>query len=91
MLKPLGEFIAIKPIEEEKTETGLFLPEVSEKPSIGEVVAVGEGKVLKDQVIPPKVKVGDKVLFIKYAPTEVKHEGEKYFFLREDSILAIIE
>ncbi len=93
-VKPLYDRVLIKRIEEEeKTEAGIIIPDAAkEKPMQGEVIAVGEGRVSDDgKVIPLKVKVGDKVLFSKYAGTEVKIKGEEYLIMREDDIMAIIE
>jgi chaperonin GroES len=94
-LKPLYDRVVIKRVEEEvtKTPTGIIIPDTAkEKPQIGEVVAVGEGKMLENgNIVPLKVKVGDKVYFSKYAGNEVKIDGEELIILREDDILAIIE
>ncbi|NLW58828.1 MAG: co-chaperone GroES [Firmicutes bacterium] len=93
-IKPLGERIVIKVLEsEEKTKSGIVLPDTAkEKPQMGEVLAVGSGKTLENgQKVPMEVKVGDKVLFAKYAGTEVKLDGEEYMVLKEGDVLAIIE
>ena len=78
--------------QEEKTASGIFLPDTAkEKPSQGEVVAVGPGKVQDDgKRVALDVKVGDKIIFSKYAGTEVKFEGTKYLIVSERDILAII-
>ncbi|MCL6590186.1 MAG: co-chaperone GroES [Firmicutes bacterium] len=92
-IKPLGERIVVKPLEsEERTKSGIVLPDTAkEKPQMGKVLAVGAGKVLDNgQKIPLEVKAGDKVLFAKYAGTEVKLDGEEYMVLKENDILAII-
>ncbi|HEY8391245.1 MAG TPA: co-chaperone GroES [Capillibacterium sp.] len=92
-IKPLGERIVIKVVEsEEKTKSGIVLPDTAkEKPQIGEVLAVGPGKVLENgQRLAMEVKVGDKVLFAKYAGTEVKLDGEEYMVLKESDVLAIL-
>ena len=92
-IKPLGERIVIKVLEsEEKTKSGIVLPDTAkEKPQMGEVLAVGSGKTLENgEKIPLEVKVGDKVLFAKYAGTEVKLDGEEYMVLKESDVLAII-
>jgi len=84
-IKPLGERIIVKPLkQEEKTEGGIFLPETAskEKPQRGNVIAVGPDF--------KGVKKGDKVLFAKYAGTEIKIEDEEYLVLGEDDVLAII-
>jgi chaperonin GroES len=94
-ITPLRDKVVVKRLEEveERTPGGIIIPDTAkEKPQIGEVVAVGKGKILQDgKVIPPEVKVGDKVLFAKYAGTEVKIEGEEYLIMSEDEILGIIE
>lgn len=93
MLKPLGDRVVIRVFEqEEKTASGIFLPDTAkEKPSQGEVVAVGPGKVQDDgKRVALDVKVGDKIIFSKYAGTEVKFEGTKYLIVSERDILAII-
>ena len=93
MLKPLGDRVVIRVLEqEEKTASGIFLPDTAkEKPSQGEVVAVGPGKLQGDgKRVALDVKVGDKIIFSKYAGTEVKFEGTKYLIVSERDILAII-
>jgi chaperonin GroES len=92
-IRPLQDRILVKRLEgEEKTKGGIIIPDsAKEKPQEGEIVAVGNGKVLengtKQQL---DVKVGDKVLFSKYAGTEVKIEGDEYTIMREDDILGIV-
>lgn len=91
-LKPLGDRVVVKPIEQEETTAGgIVLPDTAkEKPQRGEVLAVGTGKLLDNgERVPLEVKVGDKVLYAKYAGTEVKIEGETYLIMRESDILAI--
>lgn len=93
-LRPLQDRIIVKRVEEEtKTAGGLFIPETAkEKPQQGEVVAVGKGKRGEDgKVFPVDLKVGDKVLFGKYAGSEVKLDGNDYLIMREDDILGVIE
>ena len=93
-LRPLQDRIIVKRLEEEtKTAGGIFIPETAkEKPQKGEVIAVGKGKKTEDgKVIPVDVKKGDKVLFGKYAGTEIKIDGEEYLIMREDDILGIME
>jgi chaperonin GroES len=93
-VKPLKDRIVIKRLEgEEKTKGGIIIPDAAkEKPLEGIVVAVGSGRVTeKGEVVALEVKVGDKVLFGRYAGTEVKIEDEEHLLLREDDILAIIE
>jgi chaperonin GroES len=92
-IKPLGERIVLKVLEgEERTKSGIVLPDTAkEKPQTGKVLAVGSGKVLDNgQRVAPDVKVGDKVLFAKYAGTEVKLDGEEYMVLKESDIFAIV-
>ena len=92
-LKPLADRVVIKPSPaEEKTKGGIILPDTAkEKPVIGEVVAVGPGKVTEDgKKVSPEVKVGDKVLYGKYSGTEVTVEGEEYLIMREADIFAIV-
>lgn len=93
-LRPLQDRIIVKRVEEEtRTAGGLFIPETAkEKPQRGEIVAVGNGKKTEDgKVLPLDVKVGDKVLFGKYAGTEIKVDGEEYLMMREDDLLAVVE
>lgn len=92
-IKPLGERVVIKVLEsEEKTKSGILLPDTAkEKPQLGKVVAIGPGKTLDNgQKVALDVKTGDKVLFAKYAGTEVKLDGEEYTVLKETDILAIV-
>ena len=105
-IKPLSDHVLIEPIKgEEKTKTGIFLPDTAskEKPEEGKVVAVGPGKTTEDgKIIMMSVKPGDKVLFIppetgsrfggkKYGPNEIKVDGKEYLIASESDILAIIE
>ena len=93
-LKPLSDRILVKRLSsEEKTAGGLYIPDTAkEKPTKGEVVAVGPGKVADDgKRIAPTVKAGDMVLFNKYAGTQVELDGVEHLVMREDDILAIIE
>jgi chaperonin GroES len=92
-LKPLGDRLVIKPLEQEEvTASGIVLPETAkEKPQKGEVLAVGPGARDEDgKRIAMDVKAGDKVLFAKYAGTEVKIDSEKVLILRESDVLAIV-
>jgi chaperonin GroES len=94
MLKPLGDRVVIEPQEkEEKTASGIVLPDsAKEKPQEGRVVAVGAGKVSdKGERIALDVKEGEKVIYSKYAGTEVKYDGKKYLVVRQDDVLAIVE
>ncbi|MBA2876903.1 co-chaperone GroES [Thermaerobacillus caldiproteolyticus] len=93
MLKPLGDRVVIELVEtEEKTASGIVLPDTAkEKPQEGKVVAVGTGRVLDSgERVAPEVAVGDRIIFSKYAGTEVKYEGKEYLILRESDILAVI-
>ncbi|HEX2769001.1 MAG TPA: co-chaperone GroES [Geobacteraceae bacterium] len=93
-LRPLQDRILVKRIEEEaKTAGGIYIPDTAkEKPVMGQVVSVGNGKKAEDgKIIPLDVKAGDRVLFGKYSGSEVKVEGEEYLIMREDDILGIIE
>ncbi len=94
-IRPLRDHILIEPLkQEEKTATGLYLPATAEKerPEQGKVVAVGLGKFDRNgERIPMEVKKGDKVLFSKYGPNELKIDGKEYLVAREEDILAIIE
>jgi chaperonin GroES len=93
-LKPLADRLVVKPLEqEETTASGIILPETAkEKPQEGEVLAVGPGRYGdEDERIPMDVKVGDVVLFAKYAGTEIKLNDTKYLIMKESDILAIVE
>lgn len=93
-IRPLGDRVVVKAAgREEKTQSGIYLPDtVQEKPQEATVVAVGPGKMLDDgKRAPMDVKAGDRVLFSKYAGTEVKQLDEDLLILRESDILAIIE
>jgi chaperonin GroES len=93
-LRPLHDRILVKRVESETTSKGgIIIPEnAKEKPLEGEIVAVGSGRVLEDgSVRPLQVKAGDRVLFAKYAETEVKVGGENFLLLREDDLLGVIE
>ncbi len=93
-IRPLGDRLLVKRIEEEaKSKGGIIIPDsAKEKPQEGEVVAVGKGKMLEDgKVVPLEVKAGDRILFGKYAGTDVKIEGEEHLIMREDDVLGIIE
>jgi chaperonin GroES len=93
-IRPLQDRVIVKRVEEEeKTKGGIIIPETAkEKPMEGKVIAVGKGKVLEDGKIHPlDVKAGDRVLFGKYAGTEVKIDGEEHLIMREDDILGVIE
>ena len=92
-IRPLQDRIIVRRLEEEeKTKGGIIIPDAAkEKPMQGEVVAAGKGKVSEDgKVMPLDVKVGDKILFGKYAGTEVKLDGEDYLIMREDDVLGVL-
>jgi chaperonin GroES len=93
-IRPLQDRIVVKRLaEEEKTKGGIIIPDAAkEKPIEGEVIAVGNGKVLEDgKVRPLDVKAGDRVLFGKYSGTEIKLDGQEHLILREEEILGVIE
>ena len=92
--RPLHDRVLVKRVEEEaKTAGGIIIPDTAkEKPQEGKIVAVGKGKVGEDgKVQPLDVKKGDRILFGKYAGTEIKLEGEDHLILREDDILGVLE
>ena len=92
-IKPLADRLVVKPAPaEEKTKGGIILPDTAkEKPVIGEVVAIGTGRVLDNGTRQPlEVKVGDKVLYGKYSGTEVTLDGEEYMIMRESDLFAIL-
>jgi len=94
MLKPLADRVIIEVLaKEDITKSGIVLPDTAkEKPQEGKIVAVGSGKVLENgQKVAPEVKVGDKVIFSKYAGNEVKVEDKEYLILSERDVLAVIE
>jgi chaperonin GroES len=93
-VRPLHDRIIVKRLEEEeKTKGGIIIPDTAkEKPIEGKVIAVGDGKIKKDGTkIPMEVKKGNRVLFVKFAGTEIKIDGEEHLMMKEDDILAIIE
>lgn len=92
-LVPLGDKVVIKQMEaEEKTKSGIVLPTQSkEKPQEAEVVAVGPGGMVNDVKVEMVLKEGDKVIYSKYAGTEIKFEGETYIIIKQNDILAIVQ
>ena len=93
-IRPLHDRVIVKRTEEEKTSPGgIVIPDsAAEKPIKGEVIAVGNGKLLDNgERVTPAVKPGDKVLFGKYSGTEVKVDGTEYLVMREDDIMGILE
>jgi chaperonin GroES len=94
-LTPLGDRVLVKRIDsgEEEVRGGIVIPDTAkEKPQEGEVVAVGEGKVLDSgQKVEMSVKAGDRILFGKYSGTEVKLDGEEYLIMREEEVLGVLQ
>ena len=93
-IRPLHDRVIVKRLEEqEQARGGIIIPDTAkEKPQRGEVIAVGQGKTLDNGTrVEPGVKAGDRILFGKYAGTEVKLEDDEYLILREDEILAVLE
>lgn len=93
-IRPLHDRLIVKRFEEEeRTKGGIIIPDnAKEKPQEGEVIAVGSGKVLEDgKKAPLEVKKGDRVLFGKYAGTEIKIDGNEYLMMREEDILGIVD
>ncbi|WP_018111012.1 co-chaperone GroES [Thermus igniterrae] len=93
VIKPLGDRVVVKRIEEEpKTKGGIVLPDTAkEKPQKGKVIAVGSGRVLENgQKVPLEVKEGDIVVFAKYGGTEIEIDGEEYVILSERDLLAVL-
>ncbi len=93
-IRPLHDRLIVERVEEEtKTAGGLIIPDTAkEKPQQGKVIAVGKGKVTEEgKVLGMDVKAGDRILFGKYAGTEIKIEGKEYLIMREDDILGVVE
>jgi chaperonin GroES len=93
-IRPLQDRIIVKRVqEEEKTKGGIIIPDsAKEKPIEGKVIAAGNGKVLEDgKVRPLDIKSGDRVLFSKYAGTEIKLEGDEVLIMREEDVLGVVE
>ena len=92
-VRPLHDRILVRRIEEKETvKGGIIIPDTAkEKPQEGEVIAVGNGKILENgNKVPLDVKAGDRILFGKYSGTDIKVDGEEYLILREDEVLAVI-
>ena len=92
--RPLHDRVLVRRVEaEEKTAGGIIIPDTAkEKPQQGKVIAVGKGKKTEDgKLLPLDVKVGDKILFGKYAGTEIKLDGKEFLMMREDDVLGVIE
>mgnify|MGYP001596306599 CR=1 FL=1 len=94
-VKPLGDHVIVKPLkEDEKTASGIVLPDTVEKerPEKGQVIAMGPGKLLENGTrAPMQIKVGDKVMFKKYSPDEIKIDGEEMLVISESDIIAVLE
>jgi len=94
-LIPQNDYILVEPIKQEKvTKGGIYIPDTAseERPMRGKVIAVGPGKMNdKGERMPISVKVGDEVIFKKYAPDEIKIDDKEYYFIKDDDILAVIE
>jgi chaperonin GroES len=93
MLKPLHDNVVLKKEKvEKKTASGIILTgDVKEQPSFAEVIAVGSGLIVDGKLVPPMVKIGDKVVYKRYSTTEFKFEEEEYLIIAEKDILAIID
>lgn len=94
MLKPLGDRVVLKVQKEEEQSIGgiVIASNAKENPTTGEVIAVGNGRILDNgQRVEPEVKVGQSVVFDKYAGSEVKYESEEYLVIRENDIIAVID
>jgi chaperonin GroES len=92
-IKPIGDRVLVEPLEDEISKVGsLYVPDTAkEKPQRGKIIAVGEGRLDGKDLIPMRVKVGDKVLFGKYAGVELKYEDKDYLILNEHDILVVID
>ena len=93
-IRPLRDRVIVRRLEEEeKTKGGIIIPDTAkEKPQEGEIIAVGNGKLLEDgKVVPLEVKKGDRILFGKYSGTEVKVDGEELIMMREEDILGVMQ
>ncbi len=92
-IKPLGDRVLIRPLEEaEEMRGGLYIPDTAkEKPLQGEVLAVGPGRIEKGERVPMELTAGQKVLYAKYAGTEVRIGSDEYLIIKESDVLAIVE
>lgn len=94
-VRPLGDRVIVKPVaKEEMTKAGIILPDTvdKERPEQGAVIAVGPGRLLENgSRAPMSVKIGDKIVFKKYSPDEVKVDGEEYLVISETDVMAVIE
>lgn len=93
LIKPFNDNLLVKPIKQEKTESGLIFPDTNKSENIekGEVLEVGEGKRTITGLIPLKVKKGDKIIYAHYSPRRFKHNGEEFMLICEDDVLAVVE
>ena len=92
-IKPLGDRLVVKPLEQEsKTKSGIIIPDTAkEKSHQGEVIAIGQGKIVDGKLTPLTVKLGDKVLYKEYGGDEFKLDGQEVVILKEEDILGVIE
>ena len=91
-LKPVADRVIVKYFEtEDKTASGIVLPESSKEKTQAEVIAVGDGKIVDGKEVPVQVKPGDRVIYGKYTGTEIKYEREKYLVINADDIIAIVK
>lgn len=93
-IRPLGDRLVVEPQElETQTAGGIFIPDTADKdkPMQGTVLAIGQGRYIDGKITPLQVKVGEKVLFGKYAGTNVKFDGKEYLVMREEDVMAIVE
>jgi len=92
-IKPIGDRVLVEPLEDEVSKVGsLYVPDTAkERPQRGKIIAVGEGRLDGKDLVPMRVKVGDKVLFGKYAGVELKYEDKEYLILNEHDILVVID
>ncbi|MEI7741817.1 MAG: co-chaperone GroES [bacterium] len=93
-IRPLSDNLLVEASKlEEATRSGIVLPDTAnkERPEQGKVIAVGPGKTFEGKLIPMNIKIGDKILFKKYGPDEIKLDGKEYLILSESDVLAVIE
>ena len=92
-IKPIGDRVLVEPLEDEVSKVGsLYVPDTAkERPQRGKIIAVGEGRLDGKDIVPMRVKVGDKVLFGKYAGVELKYGDKEYLILNEHDILVVID
>ncbi len=91
MIRPLKDYVLLEVKPVEKNVGGFIIPESSDKPSDGVVVAVGPGKMVDGKLVEPSVKVGDRVIYKEYSTVEYKENDKKFYLIKEEDILAIIE